>query len=224
MGWRKHPDPSDPDALSLIAYLEDTGCVITHTAIAATLTQAAAIAQFSAANNGAPVDCLADLLQSSPVIFHEGRSSLLHRQLQQEDYDHPSLSSFYVAVGNTPSRNPIASPPTWLLSQATASTRPLPSTQPSSRLGLAWIHLMMASCLSTQCSHLHAPSGLPSPVDTLRCHLCPLRPGFSWSLRLCYTTTKHSISEEESTTYTTSRGSATGITESCHRSWGVRFG
>jgi hypothetical protein len=88
-------------------------------------------------------------------------------------------------------------------------------------LGLAWIHLMMASCLSTQCSHLHAPSGLPSPVDTLRCHLCPLRPGFSWSLRLCYTTTKHSILEEESTTYTTSRGSATGIEESCHRSWGV---
>eukprot|EP00970_Alexandrium_tamarense_P018845 scaffold13554_cov196-Alexandrium_tamarense.AAC.8 len=129
------PDPSNPDALSLIAYLEDTGCVVTHTAIDATLTQDAAIAQFSVANNGATVEYLVDLLQSSPVIFREGRLSLLHRQLQQEEYDHPSQSSFSDAVGNTPSRNPISSPPTWLLSRANASPRPH-STQPPSRLGV----------------------------------------------------------------------------------------
>ena len=56
-------------------------------------------------------------------------------------------------------------------------------------LGLAWILLMTTSCLSTRCSRLPAPFGLPPPVDALRCHLCPLRPGFSWSLHRRYTTT-----------------------------------
>mmetsp|Transcript_8376 Transcript_8376/g.18758 ORF Transcript_8376/g.18758 Transcript_8376/m.18758 type:complete len:261 (-) Transcript_8376:22-804(-) len=179
------PDPSDPDALSLIAYLEDTGCVVTHTAIDATLTQDAAIAQFSVANNGATVEYLVDLLQSSPVIFREGRLSLLHRQLQQEEYalSHPFLTLLVIPRHATPSH----------LLQLGFSRELMhhlllliPLSPP---LVLVWIHLMMALCLSTQCSRLHAPSGLPTPVDTLRCRP-PLRPRFSWSLHRCYTTTK----------------------------------